>query len=48
MGTVDCMQGSFPMGTRGNGVLTYAEGVGTAFPHVERKELKKSKNGKNL
>ena len=34
-------QGSFPKGTRGNGVPTPPEGVGTAFPHLQRK-VKKS------
>ena len=36
------------MGTTGNGVPTYVLGVGTAFPHMERKEPKKSKNSRNV
>jgi len=31
---VDCKQGSFPMGTTGNGVPTLILAVGTPFPHL--------------
>ena len=41
-------QGSFPKGTRGNGVPTPPERVGTAFPHLQRKVPKSKKSWENI